>query len=126
VWRRCGRPAWHRTERYANNQVGCDHGRPKARLRPVRGLEQDRRARLTIAGHALVRNVRRGHDELAVEAPANRRLAVAFDELVGAPWSPAVPVWRDARRPSAMGRPGSSAGWINSPPKAAPCPLCGG
>jgi transposase, IS6 family len=35
-----------------------------------------------IAGHALVQNLRRGHDELAVEEPAGRRVAVAFDELV--------------------------------------------
>jgi hypothetical protein len=34
-----------------------------------------------IAGHALMQNVRRGHYELAVEEPATRRLAVAFDEL---------------------------------------------
>jgi len=44
--------AWHRTDRY-----------------------------VIIAGHAFVHNVRRGHDELAVEEPRNRRLAVAFDEL---------------------------------------------
>jgi hypothetical protein len=30
-----------------------------------------------IAGHALVQNARRGHYELAVEEPANRRVAVA-------------------------------------------------
>ena len=34
-----------------------------------------------MAGHAFVQNVRRGHYELAVEEPANRRLAVAFHEL---------------------------------------------
>jgi transposase-like protein len=34
--------AWHRTEQYANNRVECDHGRLKARLRPMRGLKQDR------------------------------------------------------------------------------------
>jgi transposase-like protein len=28
--------AWHRTERYANNRVEADHGRLKARLRPMR------------------------------------------------------------------------------------------
>ena len=39
------------------------------------------RARVVIAGHALVQNIRRGHYELAVEEPTNRRLAVAFDEL---------------------------------------------
>jgi transposase, IS6 family len=73
--------AWHRTDRYANNAVEADHGRLKARLRPMRGLKQDHSARLAIAGHAFVQNLRRGHYELAVEEPVNRRLAVAFDEL---------------------------------------------
>ena len=73
--------AWHRTDRYANNRVECDHGRLKAWLRPMRGLKQDRSARVVIAGHALVQNVRRGHYELAAEEPATRRVAVAFDEL---------------------------------------------
>jgi IS6 family transposase len=50
-------------------------------LRPMRGLKQDRSAEVIIAGHALVQNLRRGHYELAVEVPANRRLAVAFSEL---------------------------------------------
>ena len=48
----------------------------------MRGLKQDRNARVIIAGHAFVQNVRRGHYELAAEVPATRRLAVAFDELV--------------------------------------------
>ena len=73
--------AWHRTDQYANNRVECDHGRLKARLRPMRGLEQDRNARAIIAGHALVQNLRRGQYELAIEEPANRRVAVAVDEL---------------------------------------------
>jgi IS6 family transposase len=30
---------WHRTERYANNHIECDHGRLKAWLRPMRGLK---------------------------------------------------------------------------------------
>jgi hypothetical protein len=47
----------------------------------MRGLKQDRSASVIIVGHAFVQNVRRGHYELAVEEPANRRLAVAFDEL---------------------------------------------
>ena len=74
--------AWHRTDRYANNRIECDHGRLKVRLRPMRGLKQDRSARVVIAGHALVQSIRRGHYELAVEEPTNRRLAVAFDELI--------------------------------------------
>jgi len=73
--------AWHRTDRYANNHIEVDHGRLKARLGPMRGLKQDRSARVVLAGHALVQNVRRGHYELAVEAPVNRRMAVTFDEL---------------------------------------------
>ena len=73
--------AWHRTEQYANNRVEADHGRLKARLRPMRGLKQDHSARVIIAGHALVQNIRRGHYELAAEEPATRRVAVAFDEL---------------------------------------------
>jgi hypothetical protein len=32
--------AWHRTEQYANNRVEADHGRLKARLRPMRGFQQ--------------------------------------------------------------------------------------
>jgi transposase, IS6 family len=73
--------AWHRTDQYANNAIECDHDRLKARLRPMRGLKQDRNAKVIIAGQALVQNVRRGHYELAVDQPAGRRLAVAFDEL---------------------------------------------
>jgi transposase-like protein len=73
--------ACHRTEQYANNRLECDHGRLKARLRPMRGLKQDRSARVVIAGHAFVQNLRRGHYELAVEEAVNRQLAVAFDEL---------------------------------------------
>jgi len=73
--------AWHRTEQYANNRVEADHGRLKSRLRPMRGLKQDHSARVIVAGHAFVQNLRRGHYELAVMEPAIRRLTVAFDEL---------------------------------------------
>jgi transposase, IS6 family len=48
----------------------------------MRGLKQDRSARVVIAGHTFVQNLRRGHYELAVQEPTNRRVAVAFDELV--------------------------------------------
>jgi transposase-like protein len=73
--------AWHRTEQYANNHVEADHGRLKARLRPMRGLKQDHSARVIIAGHAFVQNLRRGHYELAAEVPVDQRLTVAFDDL---------------------------------------------
>ena len=47
----------------------------------MRSLKQDHSAKIVIAGHAFVQNLRRGHYELAVEVPVNQRLAVAFDEL---------------------------------------------
>ena len=46
--------AWHRTDRYANNGIECDHDRLKARLGPMPGLKQDRSARVVIAGHGFV------------------------------------------------------------------------
>jgi hypothetical protein len=47
----------------------------------MRGLKQDHSAKVVIAGHAFVQNLRRGHYELAVEEPVNRRLAIVFAEL---------------------------------------------
>jgi transposase-like protein len=44
------RAAWHRTDRYANNHIEADHGRLKSRLRPMRGLKQDRTTRVIIVG----------------------------------------------------------------------------
>jgi transposase-like protein len=52
--------AWHRTEQYANNRVEADHGRLKARLRPMRGLKQDRSAKVIIKGHASCRTSAEG------------------------------------------------------------------
>jgi hypothetical protein len=58
-----------------------DHGRLKARLRPMRGLKQGRSAAWIAAGPALVQNLRRGHYELATDASPQPRLATAFTEL---------------------------------------------
>jgi transposase, IS6 family len=74
---------WHRTERYANNRVEADHGRLKSRLRPMRGLKQDRSARVVIVGHALVQNVRCGHYELAGES---RHLGGWRSHSPNSPW----------------------------------------
>jgi IS6 family transposase len=52
--------AFHDTEVHANNPLETDHGRPKARLRPMRGLKTDRTAQVIVAGHAFVQNLRRG------------------------------------------------------------------
>ena len=73
--------AFHSTERYANNRVECDHGRLKARLRPIRGLKRDHSARVIIRGHALMQNIRRGHYELGINARHHRRIETAFSEL---------------------------------------------
>ena len=60
-------PAPHAVERHANNPVEADHGRLKARLRPMRGLKRHRCARVLTAGHAFVQNLRRGHYDVATE-----------------------------------------------------------
>ena len=73
--------ALHSFEQYANNPVEADHGRLKARLRPMRGLKRHRSARILAAGHAFVQNVRRGHYDIATEVPSRHRLRVAFDDL---------------------------------------------
>jgi len=72
---------FHNTGHCANNRVDFDHGRLKARLRPMRGLKSDRTAQTIIAGHAFMQNLRRGHYELGNDAEAYLRAAGAFDEL---------------------------------------------
>jgi IS6 family transposase len=77
--------AVHDTEQYSNNRIENDHGRLKARLRPMRGLRTDLTASVVIRGHAFVQNLRRGHYELGVEARHRHlRVAAAFDELADA------------------------------------------
>ncbi len=77
--------AFPNTEQYANNRVECDHGRLKARLRPMWGLKTDTTARASIRGHAFMQNQGRGHDELGAQARKCHLLAAAtFDELAAA------------------------------------------
>ena len=71
------------TTQYANNRIEWDHGRLKARLRPMRGLRIDRCASTVTRGHVFVQNLRRGHYEVGIEARHERlRRAAAFDELI--------------------------------------------
>ena len=74
--------ALHTVDRYANNPIETDHGRLKARLRPMRGLKRRRSARIIAAGHAFVQNLHRGHYELATNVPDRHRIRQGFDELV--------------------------------------------
>jgi IS6 family transposase len=76
--------ALHRTEQHANNPVEADHGRLKARLRPMRGLKRLRSAMVIAAGHALIQNLRRGHYELAIGTPPELRLPEVFTALARA------------------------------------------
>ncbi len=61
--------ALHTVEQYANNPGEADHGRLKARLRPMRGLKRHRSARILSAGHAFIQNLRRGHYDIATDVP---------------------------------------------------------
>ena len=74
-----GGPAPHRPVRQQPDRVRPREAESTAApdARPQTGPS----ARVIIAGHAFVQNLRRGHYELAVDESAGRRLAVAFDEL---------------------------------------------
>ncbi|MGH2659169.1 MAG: IS6 family transposase [Actinomycetota bacterium] len=73
--------AFHRMKVHANNPIETDHGRLKARLRPVRGLKRDRTARVIVAGHAFIQNLRKGFYDLGTDVPPASRLADTFAEL---------------------------------------------
>jgi transposase, IS6 family len=63
-------PARHLLDQYANNRVEADHGRRKARCRPIRALNTIRSLRTIAAGHAFVQNLRPGHYKLTADVPA--------------------------------------------------------
>jgi transposase-like protein len=73
--------ARHVLEQHANNTAEADHGRLKARLRPMRGLKSIHSLRTVAAGHAFVQNLRRSHYELTADLTINDRVRVAFTEL---------------------------------------------
>ena len=47
-------------------------------------MKKDRSLRIVATGHAFIQNLRRGHYELATDATARDRVAVAFTELAHA------------------------------------------
>jgi transposase, IS6 family len=73
--------ARHVSEQYENNAIEADHGRLKARLRPMRGLKRLASARTIVAGHAFVQNLRRGHYAISSYLPVHNRVPTAFEEL---------------------------------------------
>ena len=44
--------AFQNTGQYGNSRCECDHGRLKARLRPMRDLKTDRTASIVVRGNA--------------------------------------------------------------------------
>ena len=73
--------ARHVLEQYATNVVAADHGRLKARPRPMRGLTRLRSARIIAAGHAVLQNLRRGHHDVLADQPPLAHVRTAFDQL---------------------------------------------
>ena len=73
--------ARHVLDRYENNVIEADHGRLKARLRPMRGLKTLRSMRTIATGHAFVQNLRRRHYEITTEQAPHDVLPAAFAEL---------------------------------------------
>jgi IS6 family transposase len=76
--------ALHVVERHANNPIGADHSRLKARLRLMRGMHRLRSAQTVATGHAFVQSLRRGHYEIATDEAVHARVRVAFECLAQA------------------------------------------
>jgi transposase-like protein len=73
-------PAIHSMNQYESNRCEADHGRFRARLRPMRDAQANMAASIVVHGPAFVQNFRRGHFERGVEVAPLFRLATAFDE----------------------------------------------
>jgi transposase, IS6 family len=61
--------------------VEADHGRLKARLRPMRGVKTMRSLRTIASGHAFGQNLHRGHYQITIDVPVHHRVRAAFDDL---------------------------------------------
>jgi transposase, IS6 family len=72
--------AFHNTAQYANNRIETDHGRLRARLRPMRGLKRDHSARAIVRGHADAEHSARSLRTRG-RCARHRRVAHAFSEL---------------------------------------------
>jgi IS6 family transposase len=91
--------ARHVLEQYTNNSVEADHGRLKARLRPMRGMKTIRSLRVVAAGHAFMQNLRCGHYELTTELPARDRLAQSKKSRVAVAVTPGHAITVTHERP---------------------------
>jgi transposase-like protein len=71
----------HRTSKYLNNGLERDHQHLKGRIRPMRRFKTTGGASNFCRGHALIRNLARGHSSFAAEAAPGVRLATAWSAL---------------------------------------------
>ena len=79
--RQCG--SWNTDLAAAFDRIDHDHLLAKLGIVPRTGHDPWL-AQVIIAGHAFMQNLRRGHYELAVDAPPALRVAAAFTELARA------------------------------------------
>jgi transposase-like protein len=99
--------AWHRTDQYANNRVECDHGRLKARLRPMRLDRPDGLLR-SEAARARIRRER----GLRIPGMVWVGHAIAIGDFS---------CWRPCRaRPSGQPTGSKAQGWLMRQPLAGP------
>jgi IS6 family transposase len=73
--------ACHVVEQYANNPIEADHGRLKARTRPMRGLKRLRCAQVVCSGHAFVQNLRRVHYDLGLDTEPGAQQSIDLQAL---------------------------------------------
>jgi transposase-like protein len=71
----------HRSSKYLNNGLERDHQHLKGRVRPMRRFKQMASASNFCRGHALIRNLARGHSALIGAVPSCQRLAMAWAAL---------------------------------------------
>ncbi len=70
--------AEHRSAKYLNTGLERDHQYLKGRVRSMRRFKTTGSASTFCRGHALIRNLARGHSSLAAEAAPHVRLALAW------------------------------------------------
>jgi transposase-like protein len=113
--------AWHHVERNANNRVEADHAQLTRRLRPMRGIKTMTGLRVLAAGHVFVRNLGRGHYEIAADEPTQPSTPGGIPRtghgnlrcFTGRPATPACATTDCCNRPAARTRHplrGASAG----------------
>jgi IS6 family transposase len=73
--------AQHRSSKYLNNGLERDHQHLKGRVRPMRRFKTASNASSFCRGHAVIRNLARGHSSLTADVTPGLRLATAWSAL---------------------------------------------